>query len=272
MSTRPRSTRLKGACRRALRQPRLPFEAGDPEWVADLLDTMRTGDLDTVIDQLDELLRADAGGGKGTQDARDRRSRVGSSRTSGASSSRRRVVSTSVTEAVSVSDLVAAVRRQQAPRPAPPLRGWELPIRGASRRGAQPGAGATYRSCPRRRTGRHRTPQGRSWIWLRRRTPSPPRSARWTPGCRAGERGDEDRSRCCAGVRTRRKTRSSPNDLVVDGRMESLEESGPRLPGHTPKRPRVETALPEGAVLPRGLQPLAESREPRRSAPPFSAP
>lgn len=35
----------------------LPFEAGDPEWVADLLDTMRSGDLDAVIDQLDELLR-----------------------------------------------------------------------------------------------------------------------------------------------------------------------------------------------------------------------
>ena len=34
----------------------LPFETGDPEWVADLLDTMRTGDLDTVIDQFDELL------------------------------------------------------------------------------------------------------------------------------------------------------------------------------------------------------------------------
>ena len=33
----------------------LPFEA-DPECVADLLDTMRTGDLDTVIDQLDEIL------------------------------------------------------------------------------------------------------------------------------------------------------------------------------------------------------------------------
>lgn len=34
----------------------LPFEAGDPEWVADLLDTMRAGDLDTVVDQFDEIL------------------------------------------------------------------------------------------------------------------------------------------------------------------------------------------------------------------------
>ena len=56
MSTRPRSTRLKGACSTCPSPATLPFEAGDPEWVADLLDTMRTGDLDTVIDQLDELL------------------------------------------------------------------------------------------------------------------------------------------------------------------------------------------------------------------------
>ena len=35
----------------------LPFEAGDPEWVADLFDTLRAGDLDAVVDQLDELLR-----------------------------------------------------------------------------------------------------------------------------------------------------------------------------------------------------------------------
>jgi hypothetical protein len=34
----------------------LLFEAGDPLGVADLLDTMRTGDLDTVIDQLDGIL------------------------------------------------------------------------------------------------------------------------------------------------------------------------------------------------------------------------
>ena len=35
----------------------LPFEAGDPEWVADLFDTMQAGDLDAVVDQLDELVR-----------------------------------------------------------------------------------------------------------------------------------------------------------------------------------------------------------------------
>ena len=35
----------------------LPFETGDPEWVADLFDTLRAGDLDTIVDQVDELLR-----------------------------------------------------------------------------------------------------------------------------------------------------------------------------------------------------------------------
>jgi hypothetical protein len=33
----------------------LPIEAGDVEWVADLFDTMRAGDLDAVAEQLDEL-------------------------------------------------------------------------------------------------------------------------------------------------------------------------------------------------------------------------
>jgi hypothetical protein len=35
----------------------LPIEAGDPEWVADLFDTLRAGDLDAVIDELDEVVR-----------------------------------------------------------------------------------------------------------------------------------------------------------------------------------------------------------------------
>ena len=35
----------------------LPFEAGDAEWVAELFDTMQAGDLDAVVDQLDELVR-----------------------------------------------------------------------------------------------------------------------------------------------------------------------------------------------------------------------
>jgi hypothetical protein len=35
----------------------LPIEAGDAEWVADLFDTFRAGDVDAVVDQLDELVR-----------------------------------------------------------------------------------------------------------------------------------------------------------------------------------------------------------------------
>lgn len=33
----------------------LQIEAGDVEWVADLFDTMRTGDLDAVAERLDEV-------------------------------------------------------------------------------------------------------------------------------------------------------------------------------------------------------------------------
>jgi hypothetical protein len=35
----------------------LPIEAGDVEWVADLFDTMHAGDLDAVVDRLDEVIR-----------------------------------------------------------------------------------------------------------------------------------------------------------------------------------------------------------------------
>jgi hypothetical protein len=34
----------------------LPFAAGDPEWVADLVETVRAGDLDVVAAGLDELV------------------------------------------------------------------------------------------------------------------------------------------------------------------------------------------------------------------------
>jgi len=34
----------------------LPFQAGDPEWVADLLETFRGGDLDALVNELDALL------------------------------------------------------------------------------------------------------------------------------------------------------------------------------------------------------------------------
>jgi hypothetical protein len=35
----------------------LPIEAGDVEWVADLFDTVHAGDLDAVVDRLDEVIR-----------------------------------------------------------------------------------------------------------------------------------------------------------------------------------------------------------------------
>jgi hypothetical protein len=35
----------------------LPIEAGDVEWVADLSDTLRAGDIDVIVDRLDELAR-----------------------------------------------------------------------------------------------------------------------------------------------------------------------------------------------------------------------
>lgn len=35
----------------------LPIEAGDVEWVADLFDTMHAGDLDAVVDRLDDVIR-----------------------------------------------------------------------------------------------------------------------------------------------------------------------------------------------------------------------
>ena len=53
----PRVDALEGDMRTCTTPDTLPFEAGDPEWVADLFDTLRAGDLDAVIDQLDELLR-----------------------------------------------------------------------------------------------------------------------------------------------------------------------------------------------------------------------
>lgn len=35
----------------------LPIGAGDVEWVADLFDTLRAGDIDAVVDRLDEVAR-----------------------------------------------------------------------------------------------------------------------------------------------------------------------------------------------------------------------
>jgi hypothetical protein len=35
----------------------LPIEAGDVEWVADLFDTLRAGDIDAIVDRLDGAAR-----------------------------------------------------------------------------------------------------------------------------------------------------------------------------------------------------------------------
>ena len=98
----------------------------------------------------------------------------------------------------------------------------------------------------------HWTPSdapGRSWIWLRRRTPSPPRSARWTPGCRAGGRGDEGRLQV---LRRRTHEAEAPkfsSDLVVDGRMESLKSRVLVCRATLPSVRRADADLPDGAVL-----------------------
>lgn len=42
---------------RAITGGRTRVEAGDPEWVADLFDTFRAGDLDVAVANLDALLR-----------------------------------------------------------------------------------------------------------------------------------------------------------------------------------------------------------------------
>lgn len=48
---------LEGGMQTVTSPETLPIEAGDVEWVADLFDTLRSGDLDAVVDQLDEFIR-----------------------------------------------------------------------------------------------------------------------------------------------------------------------------------------------------------------------
>jgi len=48
---------LEGGMHTCIASEALPFDAGDPEWVADLFDTLRAGGLDAVVGQLDEVLR-----------------------------------------------------------------------------------------------------------------------------------------------------------------------------------------------------------------------
>jgi len=47
---------LEGDMQTSASEP-LPINAGDADWVADLVDTLRAGDLDAVVDQLGELAR-----------------------------------------------------------------------------------------------------------------------------------------------------------------------------------------------------------------------
>jgi hypothetical protein len=48
---------LEGGMQTETAPETLPIEAGDAEWVAGLFDTLRAGDVDAVVDQLDELVR-----------------------------------------------------------------------------------------------------------------------------------------------------------------------------------------------------------------------
>lgn len=52
----PASVALEGVMQPCTPPMTLPFEAGDPEWVADLFDTMRAGDVDVVIGHLENVL------------------------------------------------------------------------------------------------------------------------------------------------------------------------------------------------------------------------
>ena len=48
---------LEGAMQTSTSPDALPIEAGDAEWVADLFETFRAGDVEAVIDQLDDVVR-----------------------------------------------------------------------------------------------------------------------------------------------------------------------------------------------------------------------
>ena len=158
-------------------------------------------------------------------------------------------MSASVTEAVSVSDLVAAVRRQQAPRPAPPLQVGASPIRGASVVGAHPGAGATTVAVA---LADALDAIGRPGTLLDL-APSPDAFAAAecevdsrVPGWRAGRRGQTQV------LRRRTHEAEAPkfsNDLVVDGRMESLKSRVLVCRATLPSVRRADADLPDGAVL-----------------------
>jgi hypothetical protein len=159
-------------------------------------------------------------------------------------------VSTAVTEAVSVSDLVAAVRRQQAPRPAISPEAGTSPIRGACVVGAHPGAGATTVAVALADAldaiGRPGT--------LVDLALSPDAFAAAecevdsrVPGWRAGRRGQTQV------LRRRTHEADAPkfsSDLVVvDGWMESLKSRVLVCRATLPSVRRADADLPDGAVL-----------------------
>jgi hypothetical protein len=159
-------------------------------------------------------------------------------------------VSATVTEAVSASDLVAAVRRQQAPRPASPPQVGASPIRGASVVSAHPGAGATTVAVA---LADALDAIGRPGTLLDL-APSPDAFAAAecevdsrVPGWRAGRRGQTQV------LRRRTHEADAPkfsSDLVVvDGRMESLKSRVLVCRATLPSVRRADADLPHGAVL-----------------------
>lgn len=158
-------------------------------------------------------------------------------------------MSATVTEAVSVADLVAAVRRQQAPRPAPPPQVGASPIRGASVIGAHPGAGATTVAVA---LADALDAIGRPGTLLDL-APSPDAFAAAecevdsrVPGWRAGRRGQTQV--------LRRRTQEAEawefsTDLVVDGLMESLKSRVLVCRATLPSVRQADADLADGAVL-----------------------
>jgi hypothetical protein len=158
-------------------------------------------------------------------------------------------VNARLTEVVAVSDLVAAVRRQQAPRPAPPRQALAPPIRGACVVGAHAGAGATTVAVA---LVDALDAIGHPGILLDLGS-SPDAFAAAecevdsrVPGWRAGRRGQTQVLRRCA---HEAEAREFSTDLVVDGRMESLKSRVLVCRATLPSVRHAEADLSDGAVL-----------------------
>ena len=158
-------------------------------------------------------------------------------------------MSTTVTEAVSVSDLVAAVRRQQAPRLAPPVPVGAPQNRGACVLGAHPGAGATTVAVA---LVDALDAMGHPGTLLDL-APSPDAFAAAecevdsrVPGWRAGRRGQ---TRVLRRRTHEAKAREFSTDLVVDGQLESLKSLVVVCRATLPSVRRADADLADGAVL-----------------------